>query len=201
MRHDFKPNFSTDSEYEESWTDCNDLELNHEKNGWGVDLEQFTDDGEEEGENRDFSQIDKRLTAIQRNEVEFEFEEEGGDVKGRKLVDSFPYSQLGEEESVDVVADSFDMSPEASELGGRVEAGLFENSPQNELSTDPIESSAGNNLGLQHKPNSEATCQARDNEQKVGRQIWADQMNDTTKSMENESRIEQEYVPQREQQQ
>ncbi|GKV31185.1 hypothetical protein SLEP1_g39903 [Rubroshorea leprosula] len=148
----------------------------------GVDLEQLAGDGEEEGENRDFSQIDKQSTANPRNEVEFEFEEEGGDVKGRKLVDSFPYSRLGEEQSVKVVADNFDRSTEASELGGRVEAGLFENSPQNELSTDPIESSAGNNLGLQHKPNSEAICQARDNEQQVGG-------------------IEQESVPQREQQQ
>ncbi|GKU98648.1 hypothetical protein SLEP1_g11622 [Rubroshorea leprosula] len=146
-------------------------------------------------------QIDKRSTANPRNEVEFEFEEEGGDVKGRRLVDSFPSSRLGEEQSVEVVADSFDRSTEASDLGGRVEAGLFENTPQNELSTDPIESSAGNNLGLQQKPNSEATCQARDNEQQVGGQIWANQLNDTTKSMENESRIEQESVPQREQQQ
>ncbi|GKV32054.1 hypothetical protein SLEP1_g40687 [Rubroshorea leprosula] len=200
-KHDFKPNFSTDSEYKESWTDCNDLELNHEENDWGVDLEQLASDGEEEGENRDFSQIDKRSTANPRNEVEFEFEEEGGDVKGRKLVDSFPSSRLGEEQSVEVVADSFDRSTEASDLGGRVEAGLFENIPQNELSSDPIESSAGNNLGLQQKPSSEATCQARDNEQQVGGQIWANQLNDTTKIMENESRIEQESVPQREQQQ
>ncbi|GKV36996.1 hypothetical protein SLEP1_g45072 [Rubroshorea leprosula] len=195
-RHDFKPNFSTDSEYEESWTDCNDLELNHEENDWGVDLEQLTGDGEEEGENRDFSQFDKWSSANPRNEVEFEFEEEKGDVKGHKLVDSFPSSWLGEEQSVEVVADSFDRSTEASELEGRVEAGLFENSPQNELSTNPIESSAGNNLGLQHKPNLEATCQAHDNEQQVGGQIWANQTNDTTKGMENESRIEQESVPQ-----
>ncbi|GLT34161.1 hypothetical protein SLA2020_086940 [Shorea laevis] len=164
MRYDFKPNLSTDSEYEESWTDCNDLELNHEDNEWGVDLEQPAGDGEEEGENREFSQINKWSTAIPRNEVEFEFEEETDDEKGRKLVDSFPYSRLGEEESVDVVVDSFDMSPEASELGDRVEASLGVNSPQNELSIDPIESSIGNDLGLQHKPNSKATCQARKNE-------------------------------------
>ncbi|GKV38051.1 hypothetical protein SLEP1_g46001 [Rubroshorea leprosula] len=167
----------------------------------GVDLEQLASDGEEEGENRDFSQIDKQSTANPRNEVEFEFEEEGGDVKGRKLVDSFPSSRLGEEQSVEVVANSFDGSTDASELGGRVEAGLFENSPQNELSSNPIEISASNNLGLQHKPNLEATCQDRDNEQQVGGQIWANQTNDTTKSMENESRIEQESVPQHEQQQ
>ncbi|GKV02337.1 hypothetical protein SLEP1_g14790 [Rubroshorea leprosula] len=167
----------------------------------GADLEQLAGDGEEEGENRDFSQIDKWSTAIPRNEVEFEFEEEGGDVKGHNLVDSSPYSWLGEEESMEVVADSFDMSPEASELGGRVEAGFFKISPQKQLSTDPIESSAGNNLGLQHKPNLEATCQARGKEQKAGRQIWADQLKDTTISMVNESRIELEPIPQREQQQ
>ncbi|GLU01661.1 hypothetical protein SLE2022_189590 [Rubroshorea leprosula] len=201
MRHDFKPNFSTDSEDEESWTDCNDLELNLEGHDWGADMEQLAGDGEEEGENRDFSQFDKRSTAIPRNEVEFEFEEEGGDVIGRNLVTSSPYSRMGEEESVEVVADSVDMYPEASELGGKVEAGFFKISPQKELSTDPIESSDDNNLGLQHKPNPKATCQARGKEQKEGRQIWADQLKDTTISMVNESRTELEPVQQREQQQ
>ncbi|GLT65981.1 hypothetical protein SLA2020_383770 [Shorea laevis] len=93
------------------------------------------------------------------------------------------------------------MSLEASDLGGRVEAGLFEKSQQKVASTDPISSSVGNDLGLQHKPILVATCQARENDKRVGRQIGADQPMESNKIMENESRIEHKSESQNEHQQ
>ncbi|GLT26640.1 hypothetical protein SLA2020_016930 [Shorea laevis] len=177
------PNFSTDSNYEESWTDCNDLEIQREEDDWDVGLELPAGEEEEQGENRELSQNDKRSTAIPQTKVNFEFEEEGCDVRGCKLVDSLPYSRLGEEESMEVVADSFDMFPEASDLGGRVEAGLMENRPQKKLTSDPIEISTGNNLGLQLKPNLKTPRQACDGEKEEGKENWASDMKDNVKKM------------------
>ncbi|GLT26639.1 hypothetical protein SLA2020_016920 [Shorea laevis] len=91
---------------------------------------------------------------------------------------------------MEVVADSFDMFPEASDLGGRVEAGLMENRPQKKLTSDPIEISTGNNLGLQLKPNLKTPRQACDGEKEEGKENWASNMKDNNKSMENQSRIE-----------
>ncbi|GKV34385.1 hypothetical protein SLEP1_g42760 [Rubroshorea leprosula] len=152
--------FNIDSDYEESWSNCNELEIQREEDDWDADLEPPVGKEGEEGENRELSQTNKWSTTTPHNEVEFEFEEEGCDVRGYKLVDSFPYSRLGEEELVEVVADSFDMFLRASDLGGRIEGRFYENRPQKEMTTDLIESSTGNDLGLQDEPTSEAPCQA-----------------------------------------
>ncbi|GKU89390.1 hypothetical protein SLEP1_g3532 [Rubroshorea leprosula] len=193
MRYDFMPNFNIDSDNEELWSDCNELEIQREEDDWDANLEPPAGEEGEEGENRELSQIDKRSIAIPQNEVEFEFEEEGCAVKGYKLVDNFPYSRLGEEESVEVVVNSFDMSLEASDLGGRIKVRLYENRPQKEMTTDPIESSAGNDLGLQDKRILEPRRQAHKGKRGEVKDNWIGEPKDYNKRTKNESRIEHKF--------
>ncbi|GKV44610.1 hypothetical protein SLEP1_g51774 [Rubroshorea leprosula] len=160
LRYDFMPNFKSDSSSKESWSEgSNDYEelgskFSAEDNG-NIDEEEEDVRGEQE-----LNELDKRSTNTPSDKAKFEMKgmgefeivaERGGVNKWRRF-DRSTYSQLGEEESVEMVADSMEGLLEASDMGSGEEVGLCKLDSKSRTTMDSIENTEEYDLGQRLKP-------------------------------------------------
>ncbi|GKV50005.1 hypothetical protein SLEP1_g56723 [Rubroshorea leprosula] len=141
MKYDFLPSIKSDSEYEESWSKGLDIEEEPGENGREDNRDSSTGDGNTAGDFPDQIGKDKRVPAIPDSEAYFEFEGDLHDEVCQKKKDMIYYSWIGEEESVEVVADSLEECLAGSDVGSRDEEETLAIESQNWVSSDPIEAS------------------------------------------------------------
>ncbi|GKV51190.1 hypothetical protein SLEP1_g57860 [Rubroshorea leprosula] len=160
LRYDFMPNFKSDSSSKESWSEGSDddeelgSKFSAEDNG-NIDGEEEDVRGEQE-----LNELDKRSTNTPSDKAkfemkgmgEFEIVAERGGVNQWRRFDRITYSQLGEEESVEMVADSMEGLLEASDMGSGEEVGLCKLDFKSRTTTDSIENTEEYDLGQRLKP-------------------------------------------------
>ncbi|GKV34356.1 hypothetical protein SLEP1_g42732 [Rubroshorea leprosula] len=141
MKFDFLPSIKSDSEYEESWSEGLDIEEEPGENGRKDNRDSSAGDGNTVGDFSDQIGKDKRVPAIPDFEAHFEFEGDLHDEVCQKKKDMIYYSWIGEEELVEVVADSLKECLAGSDVGSRDEEETPTVESQNWVSLDPIEAS------------------------------------------------------------
>ncbi|GKV49720.1 hypothetical protein SLEP1_g56454 [Rubroshorea leprosula] len=124
LKYVFRPSFNSDSELDESWLDASDYTTSFDEDSGGAEI------GGEAGEDiagRETFPSKKRgsrLAVTSNSEEKFEFEGKSNDEDWSEKKGRLSHSRLGEEEFVDVVADSFEMDMEEDDAGERVDLGI-----------------------------------------------------------------------------
>ncbi|GKV30553.1 hypothetical protein SLEP1_g39354 [Rubroshorea leprosula] len=147
--------FKSDSSSKESWSEGSDDDEELGSKFSAGDNENF--DGEEEdvkGEH-ELNELDKRSTNTPSDKVkfkmkgtgEFEIVAERGGVNTQRRFDRITYSQLGEEESMEMVEDSMEELLEASDMGSGEEVGLCKLGSKSRTTMDSIENTEEYDLG------------------------------------------------------
>ncbi|GKV32614.1 hypothetical protein SLEP1_g41208 [Rubroshorea leprosula] len=119
LKYDFRPSFNSDSEIEEYWSDATD----YTAGCVGVS------DGEEGGDNAGeylsgrgslpSKERGSKLAVTSNSEAKFEFARKSNDEDRSDKQARRSHSRVGEEESVDVVADSLELDLEEDDAGER----------------------------------------------------------------------------------
>ncbi|GKV45281.1 hypothetical protein SLEP1_g52387 [Rubroshorea leprosula] len=162
LRYDFMPNFKSDSSSKESWSEDSD---DDEELGSKFSAENNENiDGEEEDVRgkweQELNELDKLSTNTLSDKAkfemkgmgEFEIVAERGGVNKWGRFDRITYNQLGEEESVEMVADSMEGLLEASDMGSGEEVGLCKLDSKSRTTMDSIENTKKYDLGQRLKP-------------------------------------------------
>ncbi|GKV27153.1 hypothetical protein SLEP1_g36356 [Rubroshorea leprosula] len=151
IKYDFMPNFKSESENEESWSEVSDYEDEH-----GVDWQTIAGEEVEAGGTWGLYRKDMGLAVIPsfKEEGEFELEKASNDVRQSKKVDKRSQSQIEEEDSVEVVADSINVDEYLNDAGDREDVGECnsDSNAKTQATTDPIEDSKAIGLELRTKP-------------------------------------------------
>ncbi|GKU90261.1 hypothetical protein SLEP1_g4270 [Rubroshorea leprosula] len=151
IKYDLMPNFKSESENEESWSEVSDYEDEH-----GADWQTIAEEEVEAGDTWGLYKKDMGSIVIPsfEEEGEFELEKTSNDVRQSKKVDKRSQSQIEEEDSVEVMADSINVDEYLNDAGDREDVGeCNSNSNTNtHATTDPIEDSEAIGLELRAKP-------------------------------------------------
>ncbi|GKU94766.1 hypothetical protein SLEP1_g8212 [Rubroshorea leprosula] len=153
MKYDFLPSFKSDTEYEESWSEGFVIEEEPGENGREDNRASSDGNGDTVGDLPDLNRKNKRVNAIPDTEAHFEFEGDLHDDICQKKKNMIGYSWMGEEESVEVVADSLEECLAGSDVGSREEEETPAVESQNRVSSDPIEVSKDGSRSEWAKPN------------------------------------------------
>ncbi|GLU16460.1 hypothetical protein SLE2022_328930 [Rubroshorea leprosula] len=151
LKYDFRPSFNSDSELDESWSDASDYTKGFDEDSGGEEV--GGEAGEDTSGREPFPSKERgsRLAVTSNSEAKFEFEGKSNDVNRSEKKGRLSHSRLGEEESVDVVADSFEMDMEEDDAGERVDLGICVSGSkvQNFSNTNPAGSSGSFGPGTQ----------------------------------------------------
>ncbi|GKV01050.1 hypothetical protein SLEP1_g13646 [Rubroshorea leprosula] len=139
MKYDFLPSLKSDTEFEESWSDGLDSEEEPGEGGREANRAPTAGNGDTAGSLPDQKWKNKRVSDISGPEAHFEFEGDMLDDICQKKKDKIFYSWMGEEESVEVVADSLEECLAGSDVGSRDEEVTPAAVSQNRASSNPIE--------------------------------------------------------------
>ncbi|GLT62774.1 hypothetical protein SLA2020_353840 [Shorea laevis] len=113
------PTFNSESENEESWSEGTNYDADAEEDRWGADVEDIAGEVATDGGIRECSRRGGTLAVTPISEANFEFERKSNDEGCHKKVNYLSHSQMGEEESVEMVADSIDVDIEEEDGGDR----------------------------------------------------------------------------------
>ncbi|GLT97296.1 hypothetical protein SLE2022_148690 [Rubroshorea leprosula] len=151
IKYDFMPNFKSESKNEESWSEVSDYEDEHE-----VDRQTIAGEEVEAGDTWGLYRKDMGLAVIPsfKEEGEFELEKTSNDVRQSKKADKSSQSQIEEEDSVEVVADSINVDEYLNDAGDREDVGECnsDSNTKTQATTDPIEDSKAIGPELRNKP-------------------------------------------------
>ncbi|GKV45755.1 hypothetical protein SLEP1_g52805 [Rubroshorea leprosula] len=155
LKYDFMPSFNSDQEDGESWSEDTDYDEDGDEISKEADKETIADGKEVAGDNIEYEERGSRLVVAPIPEEKFELDGTGNDETQLYKGDSPVQSRVGEEETVEVVADSFDMEIEGDDVDGREKVGEceaeFEKGRQ--MSLGLLASSGRGVTGLQPQPN------------------------------------------------
>ncbi|GKV12023.1 hypothetical protein SLEP1_g23228 [Rubroshorea leprosula] len=119
LKYDFRPSFNSDSELDESWSDAFDYTAGFDEDSGGAKIGGNVGEDISGRETFPSNERESRLAITSNSEAKFEFEGKSDDDEWSKKKVRLSHSRLGEEESVDVVANSFEMDMEEDDAGER----------------------------------------------------------------------------------
>ncbi|GKV15257.1 hypothetical protein SLEP1_g26053 [Rubroshorea leprosula] len=120
LKYDFMPSFNSDPEYDESWSDDTDYDDGCDEISKEADKETTASEEEVAGDNIECEGRGSRLVIAPTPEAKFELDGTGNDETQLNKGDRLFQSKVGEEETVEMVADSFDMEIEEDDVDGSV---------------------------------------------------------------------------------
>ncbi|GKU98550.1 hypothetical protein SLEP1_g11542 [Rubroshorea leprosula] len=169
-----KESFNNDLESDESWSEDIDYDDGCDNDSREADKETIVGEEDVARDNLEHEGRGSRLVVAPTPEAKFELDGTGNDETQLNKGDSLSHSRVGDEESVEMVTNSFDMEIEEDDVGDRERVGEceVEFKKGRQTSLGPIASSGRIESGLQLQPNPKTLGQQNRAEGQRGKEAW-----------------------------
>ncbi|GKV45964.1 hypothetical protein SLEP1_g52988 [Rubroshorea leprosula] len=155
LKYDFRPSFNSDLELDESWSGASEYSEGVDEDSGEAKI----GDGAGEDSPNKVSMPSKergsRLAVTSNSKAKFEFEGKSNDEGWSEKKARLSNSRVGEEESVDVVADSFEMDMEKDDAGERAVLGMGASGRKEKALSNSNPAASLGSVGLGMQPNSD----------------------------------------------